>query len=187
MIRGSWCSKSRLAKAVVRGSCSAETWKMARRCRRDVHFVGQNVRNTSARDQLILDVYDVKKWHAAERISKSKFTTHQHGRTDFWKCRSRKMARRLWRKAHLQVKMRKTPTWSDQFLKFRFGKMAPRCRREAHLQVKMWKNWRVGPLFNVPISKNDTPLWREAHLQVKICKTAWVLGHFWSSVSWLVS
>jgi len=34
----------------------------------------------------------------------------------------------------------------------------------------MRKTSRVGPLFEVPMSKNCTPLWREAHLQVKMPK-----------------
>ena len=35
--------------------------------------------------------------------------------------------------------------------------------------------------FEVPMSKNCTPLWREAHFQVKMCKTRQGRTTFWSS------
>ena len=57
-------------------------------------------------------------------------------------------------------------TFSDHFLKFRCPKIARRCG-EKHI----FKHVRFGPLFEVPMSKNCTPLWREAHFQAKMHKT----------------
>ena len=36
----------------------------------------------------------------------------------------------------------------------------------------------LGPLFEVPMPKNCTPLWREAHFQVKMIKKLAVSEHF---------
>ena len=109
---------------------------------------------------------------------------------------------RLWRKAHLQVKMHKTPhgrshfgscdvqklhatvarsTFASQnvqntsapepFWTFRCSKMARRCGAKHICKSKCGKHHTLGPLFEVHMSKNGTPLWREAHLQGKIYKT----------------
>ena len=108
----------------------------------------------------------------------------------------------LWRKAHLQVKMHKTPhsrshfgscdvqkwhaavakstfgsenakklTVSEPFWTFRCCKMARGCGAKHILKSKCGKHHTLGPLFEVHMSKNGTPLWREAHLQVKMYKT----------------
>ena len=118
----------------------------------------------------------------------------------------------LWRKAHLQVKMYKTPHvwttfWSsnveklhaavakstfasqnvqntaclDHFLKFRCRKIARRCGEKRICKSKCTKHRMFGPLFQVQMSKNCTPLWRKAHLQVKMYKTPHVWTTFWSS------
>lgn len=41
--------------------------------------------------------------------------------------------------------------------------------RGAHFQIT--KHTRSGPLLEVGMGKNGTPLWREANLQVKMSKT----------------
>ena len=45
---------------------------------------------------------------------------------------------------------------------------------------KCTKHLRYGPLFEVWIWKNCTPLWREAHFQVKMYKTPQRRTAFWS-------
>ena len=42
--------------------------------------------------------------------------------------------------------------------------------REAHFQSKCASRYRFGPLFEVEMFKNCTPLWREAHFQVNMLK-----------------
>ena len=48
--------------------------------------------------------------------------------------------------------------FSDHFLKFRCGKMARRCSEKHVFKSKCTKHCRLGPLFEVAIWKNCTPL-----------------------------
>ena len=75
----------------------------------------------------------------------------------------------LWREAHFQVKMHKTP-WSDHFWKLRCRKSARRCGAKHISKSKCTKHTSVGPLLEVEMSKKCTPLWREAHFEVKMYK-----------------
>ena len=106
----------------------------------------------------------------------------------------------LWREAHFQVKMYKTPQRRTTFgswdvekvhavvarstfpsqnvqntpLSDHFWKF--RCRKSArrcgakHMKSKCTKHTMLGPLLEVEMSKKCTPLWREAHFQVKMYK-----------------
>ena len=104
----------------------------------------------------------------------------------------------LWREAHFEVTMYKTPP-SDRFWKLRCRKsggakhmskwtctkhtivgplleveMSKKCMplwREAHFEAKCTKHTIVGPLLEVEMSKKCTPLWREAHFEVRVYKT----------------
>ena len=117
----------------------------------------------------------------------------------------------LWRNAHLQVKMCKTPHarstfWSEDVLKLYAAvakrafwsqnvqnttfsehflklcrKIARRCGETHIFKSKCTKHLMFGALFEVLMSKNCTPLWRNAHLQVKMCKTPQLRSTFWSS------
>ena len=49
-------------------------------------------------------------------------------------------------------------TVSDHFLKFRCGKMARRCSEKHISKSKCAKHLSAGPLFEVAMSKNCTPL-----------------------------
>ena len=75
----------------------------------------------------------------------------------------------LWREAHFQVKMYKTP--SDHFWKLRCRKSARRCGAKHISKSKCTKHTIVGPLLEVEMSKKCTPLWREAHFEAKMYKT----------------
>ena len=106
----------------------------------------------------------------------------------------------LWREAHFQVKMYKTPQVrttfgscdvekvhavvarstfpsqnaqqsSDHFWKLRCRKSARRCGAKHISKSKCTKHLSSGPLLEVEMSKKCTPLWREAHFQVKMYKT----------------
>ena len=60
-------------------------------------------------------------------------------------------------------------------------KMARRCGAKHICKSKCTKHLIVGPILEVPMFKNGTPLWREAHLQVKMHKTPHSRSHFGSS------
>ena len=60
---------------------------------------------------------------------------------------------------------------SDHFLKLRCGKIARRCSEKHIFKSKCTKHSILGPLFEVEMWKNRTPLLREAHFQVKMYKT----------------
>ena len=56
-------------------------------------------------------------------------------------------------------------------MKLRCAKMARRCSEKHILKSKCAKHCMLGPLFEVAMWKNCTPLWREADFEVKIVKT----------------
>ena len=88
---------------------------------------------------------------------------------------------RLWREAHLQVKMRKNTTISDLFWKSRCSKMARGCGAKHICKSKCTKHHIGGAILEVPMFKNGTRQWREAHLHVKMHKTPRWRSHFGSS------
>ena len=49
-------------------------------------------------------------------------------------------------------------------------KIARRCSEEHICKSKCTKHSILGPLFEVAMWKNCTPLWREAHFKVKMLK-----------------
>ena len=59
---------------------------------------------------------------------------------------------------------------SDHFWKFRCRKSARRCGAKHILKSKCTKHRNLGPLLEVEMLKNCTPLWREAHFEVKSVK-----------------
>ena len=71
-------------------------------------------------------------------------------------------------------------TSSDHFLKWRCGKIARRCGEKHICKSKCTKHSILGPLFEVAMWKNCTPLWREAHFEVKMYKTQHSRTTFWS-------
>jgi len=104
----------------------------------------------------------------------------------------------LWREAHFEVKMYKTPqrrttfgswdvdkvhgvvarsTFPSQNVKntrgwtLRCWKSARLCGAKHISKAKCTKHTILGPLLEVEMSKKCTPLWREAHFQVKMYKT----------------
>ena len=49
-------------------------------------------------------------------------------------------------------------------------KFAPRCGARAIWKSKSFKTGRLGAVFEVPVAKICTTLWRESDLEVKILK-----------------
>ena len=58
----------------------------------------------------------------------------------------------LWREAHFQVKMYKTPQLRSIFLKFVMSKKCTTLWREAHVEVKIVKSEGFGALLDVKTS-----------------------------------
>ena len=122
-----------------------------------------------------------EKWHAA--VARSAFSSQNAqntaGADQFWRFRSGKkwhaaVARSTFASQNAQNTIR------GPIFEIPIQKMAHWC--QAHLQVKMSKKIDgFGPLLEVPMSKNVTPLWREALLPVKMWKKWGVRATFWSS------
>ena len=86
----------------------------------------------------------------------------------------------LWREAHFQVKMFKTP-FSDHFWKLRCRKSARPCGAKQISKSKCTEHTILGPLLEVEMSKKCAPLWREARFEVKMLKTPVVRTTFGGS------
>ena len=56
--------------------------------------------------------------------------------------------------------------WSEEK-----SRIARRCGEKHILKSKCTKHCMFGPLLEVTMSKNCTPLWREVHFQLKMYKT----------------
>ena len=93
-------------------------------------------------------------------------------RSIFWRSTVEKLpGTPLWRKAHSEVKMLKNCRSGTTFGSSDAAKIVRRCGEKHIWQVKMLTNHcRFGPLSEVQMSKNCTPLWRNAHLKVKMLK-----------------
>ena len=75
----------------------------------------------------------------------------------------------LWREAHFQVKMYKTPGVRTTFGSWDVEKVHAVVAWNIS-KSKCTKHTRFGPLLEVEMSKKCTPLWREADFQVKSVK-----------------
>ena len=116
----------------------------------------------------------------AKHICKSKCTKH-HIRGAILEVPMFQNATRLWREAHLKVKMYKTPQRRSHFGSSDVPKWHAAVARSTFASQNVEKHEGYGPLFGGLMSKNCTPLWREAHLQVKLLKTpafSSILGRF---------
>ena len=76
----------------------------------------------------------------------------------------------LWREAHFEVKMYKTRQFRTTFRSYDVEKLHAAGGEKHILKSKCTKHCIIGPLFEVEMLKNCTPLWREAHFQVKMLK-----------------
>ena len=135
-------------------------------------FPSQNVQNTPFSDHFWkLRCRKSARRCGAKHISKSKCTKH----TILGPLLEVEMSKKctlLWREAHFQVKMQKTPG-----VRTTFGGSDVGAKRMS--KSKCTKHIMVGPLLEVEMSKKCTPLWREAHFQVKMRKTHHGRTTFW--------
>ena len=125
---------------------------------------------------------DVEKLHAA--VARNTFSIKMclslHVRTTFGSCDLEKLHAAVARSTFSSQNVQNT-SGADRFLKLRCRKIARRCSEKHIFKSKCTKHTRFGPLFEVAMSKNCTPLWREAHLQVKMSKNWGVRTTFWHS------
>ena len=155
-------------------------------------FPSQNVQNTTCSRQFWrFGCGKSARRCGAKHISKSKCTKHYMFAPLLEVAMSKKCTP-LWREAHFQVKMYKAHHSRTTFGSSDVEKLhavvarstfpsqnventpAPdyfwklRCQKIARPKSKCTKHLSVGPLLEVEMSKNCTPLWREAHFQVKM-------------------
>ena len=117
----------------------------------------------------------------------------------------------LWREAHFEVKMYKTPQLRSTFRSCDVKKVhavvarstcpsqnvqntpgpehavvarSSSCGAKHISKSKCTKHTRSGPLLEVEMSKKCTPLWREAHFEVKMHKTPQLRSTFRSCELW---
>ena len=112
-----------------------------------------------------------EKLHAA--VARSTFSIKMclslHVRTTFGSSDVEKLHAAVARSTFSSQNVQNTPG-SDHFLKLRCGKIARRCSEKHIFKSKCAKHLMGGPVFEVEMYKNSTPLWREEHFQVKIVR-----------------
>ena len=108
-----------------------------------------------------------------------KMLKNWHSQTAFWSWDVEKWHAAVARSAFSSENVQNTSA-SDHFLKLRCWKIARRCGEKHIFKWKCTKHYILGPLFEVELLKNCTPLWREAHFQVKMHKTLHSRTTFWS-------
>ena len=102
-----------------------------------------------------------------------------HSRSTFWSWDVEKLHAAVARSTFASENVQNISV-SDHFLKLRCWKIARRCGEKHISNSKCQKTDGLGALFEVPLSKNCTPLWREAHFEVKMYKTLHSRSTFWS-------
>ena len=144
MIRGSWCSKSSLAKAA-----GAEVAVLADRCRMEV--------------AVLADRWRMARRCGAKHICKSKMHKTPYCRSHFWSSDVEKWHAVVARITFASQNAQNT-TISDPFWKFPCSKMARGCGAKHMFKSKCTNHHIRGAILEVPMFKNGTPLWREAYL-----------------------
>ena len=178
MICGSGGSKSRLAKAAgTEPSGHMRDEKLHAVVARST-FPSQNVQNTPGSEHFC----KLRCWKSARRcgakhMSKSKCNKTHQVRTTFGSCDVEKVHAVVARSTCRSQNVQNTPG-SDHFWKLRCLKTARRCGTKHISKSKCTKHTRFGPLLEVEMFKNWTPLWHEAHFEVKMLKTPHVRATF---------
>ena len=101
-----------------------------------------------------------EKLHAA--VARSTFSSQNvqntPGSDHFLKLRCGKIARRCRARSTFSSQNVQNTSWADHFLKLRCGKIARRCSEKHIFKSKCTKHCMLGPLFEVAMWKNCTPL-----------------------------
>ena len=84
----------------------------------------------------------------------------------------------LWCEAHFPSENVQSTPCPEHFWKLRCRKSARHCGGKHISKSKCTKQFSVGALLEVDMSKTCTPLWREAHFEVKMLKTPGVRTTF---------
>ena len=120
-------------------------------------FSSQNVQNTAFSDHFLkLRCGKIALRCSEKHIFKSKCTKHCMLGPLFEVAMSKNctpVARRTFSSQNVQ-----NTAFSDHFLKLRCGKIALRCSEKHIFKSKCTKHCMLGPLFEVAMSKNCTPL-----------------------------
>ena len=121
------------------------------------------------------DILEVPMFQNATRLRREahlqvKMHKTPHSRSHFGSCDVQKWHAAVARSIFASQNTQNT-TFPEPFWKLRCSKMARRCGAKHICKSKCGKHHTLGPLLEVHMSKNGTPLWREAHLQGKIYKT----------------
>ena len=119
-------------------------------------------------------IFEVPIWQNGTQLwREAHFQVKMHkapgSRSNFWSSDVEKLRAAVARSIFASQNVQNTSA-RERFLKFRCPKIAGRCGAKHICKSKCAKHHMVGAIFEVPIWKNGTPLWREAHLQVKMCK-----------------
>ena len=148
---------------------------------REAHFQVKMYRTPQCRTTF--GSWDVEKVHAvvARSTFRSQNVQNTRGSDHFWKYEMSKKCTPLWREAHFEVKMYKTPGVRTTFGSMRCRKSARRCGLKHISKSKCTKHQGFGPLLEVQMPKKCTPLWPEAHFEVKMYKTPHVRAAFGGS------
>ena len=136
-------------------------------------FPSENVQNTPGPDHFWkLRCRKSARRCGAKHMSKSKCTKHTNVGPLLEVAMSKKCTP-LWREAHVQVKMYKTPHGRTTFGSCDVEKVHAVVARSTFPSENVQSTpcsvhfWRL----RCRLSKKCTPLWREAHFQVKMLKT----------------
>ena len=167
------CQVSRkvgLLKRRVRSHVLREESKNCTPLWRKAHSEVKNVQNMTCSEHFCKFRCQKNARHCGEKhIRKWKCTKHDvFG--PLWYVLMLKNCTRLWRKAHLQVKIVQNMRCLDHFGTFWCWKIAWRCGETHICKSKCAKHDGFGALLSVQMLINCTPLWRKAHLEVKMFK-----------------
>ena len=181
MIRVSGQSKSRPVKAAGAESCCQRRNQKLHAAVAKSTFASQNAQNTTISDLFWnFRCSKMARGCGAKHICKSKCTKHDvFG--PLWYVLMLKNCTRLWRKAHLQVKMRKTPQSRTYFGISDVQKWHVAVARSTFASQNAQNMTCLDHFGTFLMLKNGTPLWRKAHLQVKMYKTRQLRSTFCSS------
>ena len=177
MIRVSGESKSRLVKAAGAESCGQRRNQKLHAAVARSTFWSQNAKKLRGSEHFLkLRCWKIARRCGEKHIFKWKCTKHLSFGPLF-EVEMLKNSTPLWREAHFHVKMYKTLHSRSTFW---CRKIVRRCGKKHISKSKCTKHLSFGPLFEVTMSKNCTPLWREAHFQLKMLKNWRSRSTFWS-------
>ena len=170
MICGSGGSKSRLAKAAGAEPAGHRSDEKLHAVVARSTFRSQNVQSTTVSDHFWkLRCRKSARRCGAKHISKSKCAKHLSVGS-LLEVEMSKKCTPLWREAHFQVKMYKTPQRRTAFGSCNVEKVHAVVARSTFRSQNV-QSTRGSDHLEVEMSKKCTPLWREAHFEVKMYKT----------------